>query len=424
MPHSDPVFCNIAEALDELRAGRMIVLTDDEFRENEGDLVMAAEKCTPQSINFMMTNGRGLICLAMTEERADRLGLEPQTLRNTASMGTAFTVSVDARVGVTTGQSVSDKARTVAVCMDERSTAADLVRPGHLFPLRAKDGGVLVRAGHTEGGVDLAKMAGLKAGALICEIHREDGEMARTPDLIEFCKKHGIRMCTIQDLIQHRRTRERLIEREIELKLPTVHGEFDLFAYRSLVDPQPHLALTLGGVGRKVDGVVEEQTEPVLVRVHSECLTGDAFGSLLCDCGPQFAHAMEQIARAGKGVLLYMRQEGRGIGLLNKLHAYRLQQEEHLDTVEANQRLGFAPDLRQYGIGAQILHDLGVRQLRLLTNNPKKVVGIDGHGLTIVEKVPIEIPPNERNRRYLETKVHRLGHELRLVGNGDKEAAG
>jgi 3,4-dihydroxy 2-butanone 4-phosphate synthase / GTP cyclohydrolase II len=423
MPHSNPVYCDIPEALDELRAGRMIVLTDDEFRENEGDLVLAAEKCTPQAINFMMTHGRGLICLAMTEERADRLGLEPQTVRNTAAMGTAFTVSVDARVGITTGQSVSDKARTVAVCMDDRSTAGDLVRPGHLFPLRAKDGGVLVRAGHTEGGVDLAKMAGLKAGALICEIHRDDGEMARTPDLIEFCKRHGIKMCTIQDLIQHRRTRERLIEREIELKLPTVHGEFDLFAYRSLVDPQPHLALTLGGVGKKVDGVVEEQTEPVLVRVHSECLTGDAFGSLLCDCGPQFAHAMEQIAKAGKGVLLYMRQEGRGIGLLNKLHAYRLQQEEHLDTVEANQRLGFAPDLRQYGIGAQILHDLGVRQLRLLTNNPKKVVGIDGHGLTIVEKVPIEIPPNERNRRYLETKYHRLGHELRLVGH-DKEAAG
>jgi len=423
MSQTDPVYCTIPEALDELRAGRMIVVVDDEFRENEGDLVMAAEMCTPPAINFMMTHGRGLVCLAMTEERADRLGLEPQTLRNTAAMGTAFTVSVDARTGITTGQSVSDKARTVAVCMDDRSTPADLVRPGHLFPLRAKDGGVLVRAGHTEGGVDLARMAGLKAGALICEVHRDDGEMARTPDLIQFCRKHGLRMCTIQSVIQYRRARERLVERLLDLKLPTLHGEFDLYVYRSLVDPQPHLALAIGGVGRKTDGVVVEQTEPVLVRVHSECLTGDVFGSLLCDCGPQFNHAMEQVARAGKGVVLYMRQEGRGIGLLNKLHAYKLQQEENLDTVEANQRLGFPPDLRQYGIGAQILHDLGVRQIRLLTNNPKKVVGIDGYGLTIVEKVPIEIPPNERNRRYLETKVHRLGHELRLVGKPE-EAAG
>jgi 3,4-dihydroxy 2-butanone 4-phosphate synthase/GTP cyclohydrolase II len=421
---SNDAFCTIPEAVEELRRGRMIVVVDDELRENEGDLVLAAEFCTPQTVNFMMTHARGLICLAISEPQADRLGLEPQAARNTAAMGTAFTVSVDARLGVTTGQSASDRARTVAVCMDDRSTPADLARPGHLFPLRAKDGGVLVRAGHTEGGVDLARLAGLKPGAVICEIHRDDGEMARTPDLIAFCQKHGLRMCTIQELIHYRRARERLVSRELELKLPTVHGEFDLIVFRSLVDGEHHLALSLGGVGRAVNGVVPEQTAPTLVRVHSECLTGDVLGSMMCDCGPQLENALERIGREGRGVLLYMRQEGRGIGLASKLQAYKLQQEENLDTVEANRRLGFPADLRHYGIGAQILHELGVRQIRLLTNNPKKVVGIDGHGLAIVEKVPIEIPPNASNRRYLETKALRMGHELRLAKPDDEAAAG
>ncbi|HVJ81476.1 MAG TPA: GTP cyclohydrolase II, partial [Planctomycetia bacterium] len=346
--------------------------------------------------------------------RCDQLGLEPQTQRNTAAMGTAFTVSVDARRGITTGQSVSDRARTIQVCMDDGSSPNDLVRPGHLFPLRAQNGGVLVRAGHTEGGVDLTRMAGMKPGAVICEIHREDGEMARMPDLVAFCRKFKLKMTSIQEVIHYRRSRERLVQRELEVKLPTAYGEFDLFAFRSVVDPEPHLALTLGGIGRLENGVVREQEEPVLVRVHSECLTGDVFGSMLCDCGPQLAHALGQVGAAGRGVVLYMRQEGRGIGLIAKLKAYKLQQEEHLDTVEANRRLGFAADLRHYGIGAQILHDLGVRKIRLLTNNPKKVVGIDGYGLTIVEKVPIEIPPNEINRRYLETKVQQLGHDLRF----------
>lgn len=412
-------FCSIPDAIAELQAGRMIVLVDDEHRENEGDLVIAAEKVTPEAINFMFTHGRGIVCLALSGADADRLGLEPQTPYNTAAMGTAFTVSVDAKIGITTGVSASDRARTVRVCMDDAAGPNDLVRPGHLFPLRAQDGGVLVRAGQTEGSVDLTRLAGMKPGAVICEIIKDDGEMARVPDLVDFCGKWGLKMCTIEDLIKYRRAREILVRRELSVTLPTEGGgECDLIAYHSVVDAEPHIALTVGGIGREVDGVVPVLDEPVLVRVHSECLTGDVFGSMLCDCGPQLHDALSQLRRAGKGVLLYMRQEGRGIGLLNKLRAYKLQQEENLDTIEANRRLGFAADLRHYGIGAQILYDLGIRKIRLMTNNPKKVVGLDGYGLHIVERVPIEVEPNRNNERYLETKRRRLGHLRGAVEEG------
>ena len=406
-------FCTIEEALDELRAGRMIVLVDDENRENEGDLVIAAEKVTPEAINFMMRNACGLVCLSMSPEVCDRLHLEPMPGHNVSATATPFTPYIDARTGITTGTSAFDRARTVQVAIDDGSSPNDLVRgKGHVPGLRAREGGVLVRAGHTEGSVDLARLAGLKPAAVICEVTNADGTMARLPDLTAFCRTHGIRMCTIEQLIKFRRQRERLIHRELAVKLPTEHGVFDLFAYTSVVDPEPHLALCLGGIGLETDGCIPIQYEPVLVRIHSQCLTGDIFESKLCDCGAQLHHAMEQIARAGKGVILYMRQEGRGIGLLSKLQAYRLQQEEKLDTVEANQRLGFGADLRHYGIGAQILFDLGIRRLRLLTNNPKKVVGVEGYGLSIAEVVPIQMEPSEENRRYLRTKKDKLGHLL------------
>jgi 3,4-dihydroxy 2-butanone 4-phosphate synthase/GTP cyclohydrolase II len=403
-------FCDIEEAIAELRAGRMIVLVDDEQRENEGDLVVAAEKITPAAINFMLHNARGIVCLAMSPAMCSRLHLEPST---TDAKATPMTQNFDARTGVSTGVSAHDRARTVQVAIDERTTPADLVHGhGHMHGLRAREGGVLVRAGHTEGSVDLARLAGLKEAAVICEVLKEDGSMARLPDHREFCRRHGLKMCTIEDLIKHRRQRERLIQRQMTLKLPSRHGAFDLVVYSSLVDAEPHLALCLGGVGIESNGCIPVQTEPVLVRAHSECLTGDVFHSALCDCGSQLNHALKQIASAGKGVLLYMRQEGRGIGLMAKLKAYKLQQEEGLDTVEANRRLGFAPDLRHYGIGAQILFDLGVRQIRLLTNNPKKVIGLEGYGLKIVERLAIEVPPGEENRRYLQTKKDKLGHLL------------
>jgi 3,4-dihydroxy 2-butanone 4-phosphate synthase/GTP cyclohydrolase II len=412
-------FCSVEEAIEELRQGRMIVLVDDENRENEGDLVIAAEKVTPDAINFMMRNACGMVCLAMSPAICDRLHLEPMAGAALDAKATPLTQKFDARTGITTGISAYDRARTVQVVVDERSTPADLVRGhGHVDGLRAREGGVLVRAGHTEGSVDLMRLAGLKEAAVICEIVRPDGRMARLPDLQAFCAGHGLKMCTIEDLIKHRRQRERLIRRELALKLPTRHGEFDLIAYTSVVDPEPHLALTIGGVGLEVGGCVPVQDEPVLVRIHSSCLTGDIFDSLLCDCGSQLHQAMEQVAAAGKGAVLYMRQEGRGIGLMAKLRAYKLQQEEGLDTVEANQRLGFGPDLRHYGIGAQILLDLGIRQMRLLTNNPKKVVGVDGYGLRIVERVPIQVPPTRNNRRYLRTKKEKLGHLLDEVGRG------
>jgi 3,4-dihydroxy 2-butanone 4-phosphate synthase / GTP cyclohydrolase II len=410
--HSED-FCTVGEALEELRAGRMIVLVDDEYRENEGDLVIAAEKVTPEIVNFMLHHARGVLCLAMAPSICERLHLEPLPADNVDPQATPFTPPIDARTGITTGTSAFDRARTIQVAIDDKSTANDLIRgKGHVSGLRARAGGVLVRAGHTEGSVDLARLAGLKEAAVICEIMTPDGHMARISDLREFCQQHGLKMCTIEDVIKFRRQRERLIKRELSLKLPTAHGEFDLMVYSSVVDPEPHLALCKGGVGVEVQGQIPLQKEPVLVRIHSQCLTGDIFDSLMCDCGSQLHQAMEQVEQAGKGVILYMRQEGRGIGLLAKLKAYQLQQQEQLDTVEANKRLGFAPDLRHYGIGAQILVDLGVRQLRLLTNNPKKVVGLDGYGLRIVERVPIQIPPNQENLRYLQTKKDKLGHLL------------
>jgi 3,4-dihydroxy 2-butanone 4-phosphate synthase/GTP cyclohydrolase II len=422
MPTHQDDFCTIEEALADLQAGRMVILVDDEYRENEGDLVIAAEKVTPEAINFMSRNACGLICLAMSAELCNRLHLEPMSGHNVDPQATPFTPPLDARTGITTGTSAADRARTVQVAIDDKSTAADLViGKGHVYGLRAREGGVLVRTGHTEGSVDLARLAGMKAAAVICEIMKEDGTMARLPDLREFSKKHGLKMCTIEELIKYRRQREKLIRRELAVKLPTAHGDFDLIAYTSLVDPEPHLAVCVGGVGLEVNGVVPVQEEPVLVRIHSQCLTGDIFESQLCDCGSQLHQAMKQVAQAGKGVVLYMRQEGRGIGLLSKLKAYQLQQVEGLDTVEANRRLGYAPDLRHYGIGAQILCDLGVRQIRLLTNNPKKVVGLDGYGLRIVERVPIQIPPNQANHRYLKTKKEKLGHLLDEMEPLDEE---
>jgi 3,4-dihydroxy 2-butanone 4-phosphate synthase/GTP cyclohydrolase II len=413
MPDSQEGFSPIEEILAELRAGRMIVLVDDEYRENEGDLVIPAEKVTPEVINFMSRNACGLICLAMSEEICNRLHLEPIPSHNVDPQATPFTPPIDARTGITTGTSAADRARTVQVAIARETTPGDLIiGKGHVYGLRAREGGVLVRAGHTEGSVDLARLAGLKEAAVICEIMNDDGTMARLTDLRTFCSRHGLKMCTIEALIKFRRQRERLIRRELSVKLPTLHGDFDLVAYTSVVDPEPHLALCKGGIGVEIGGVVPVQTEPVLVRIHSQCLTGDIFESLLCDCGSQLHHAMRQVEAAGKGVVLYMRQEGRGIGLLSKLRAYQLQQQEKLDTVEANRRLGFGPDLRQYGIGAQILVDLGVRQIRLLTNNPRKVVGLDGYDLRIVERVPIVVPPNKNNRQYLKTKKEKLGHLL------------
>ncbi|MGD0387404.1 MAG: bifunctional 3,4-dihydroxy-2-butanone-4-phosphate synthase/GTP cyclohydrolase II [Tepidisphaeraceae bacterium] len=407
-------FSAIPEVLEELKAGRMVVLTDDEDRENEGDLVMAAERVTPAAINFMVTHARGLICLPVTSERCDRLQLHPQSDRNTARLGTAFTVTIDAhpRFGVTTGVSAKDRAKTIQVAIAEDAQPQDLLRPGHVNPLRSRDGGVLVRAGQTEGSVDLVRLAGMKPAAVICEIMREDGEMARRPELIAFCQKHGLKMCSIAELISHRLKREQFVRRIESISLPTKWGVFQLHAYQSVIDPQPHLALCKGGVGDlDKDGKPIVHEEPVLVRVHSECLTGDIFGSERCDCGPQLSAAMRMIEKQGKGALVYLRQEGRGIGLANKLHAYALQ-EKGLDTVEANQRLGLPVDKRDYGIGSQILRDLGLRKIRIMTNNPKKIYGIEGYGLTVVEEVPIRIQPGENNRRYLETKKTKMGHKL------------
>jgi len=411
--HSTEGFCTIEEAIAEIRAGRMIVLVDDEHRENEGDVVIAAEKVTPQAINFMIRQACGRLCLAMSGPICDRVGLTLLPGVHLDPSATPFTHNFDARHGVTTGISAYDRAKTILTAIDDRSTPHDLVfDKGHVDGLRARDGGILVRAGHTEGSVDLARLAGLKPAAVICEVVREDGYMARLPDLKEFCARHGLNMCTIAELIKYRRHREKLVKRELALKLPTAHGTFDLFAYSSIVDQDLHMALTVGGIGVEENGVTPEQEEPVLVRVHSECFTGDVLESALCDCGSQLHTALQQIVEAGKGVLLYMRQEGRGIGLLNKLKAYKLQQDEGLDTVEANQRLGFPPDLRHYGIGAQILRDLGVREIRLLTNNPKKVIGLDSFDLKIVDRVAIQVGASAHNERYLQTKKDKLGHIL------------
>ncbi len=407
----DDVFRPIPEILDDLAAGRMIVLVDDEQRENEGDLVVAAEKATPEIVNFMATEARGLICLPMASEMIQKLGLAPQTAENTAPFGTAFTVSVDAATGITTGISAADRARTIQVAVADEARPGDLVRPGHVFPIRAKDGGVLVRAGQTEGGVDLARLAGLKPAGVICEIMKPDGSMARVPDLVEFCRRHGLRMCTVAQIIEFRHRKESLVRRVARAKLPTALATFDLHVYESLVDPVPHLALTLGGIGMP-GGKAPADDEAILVRIHSECLTGDVFGSRQCDCGEQLHAAMEAVAREGRGAVVYMRQEGRGIGLTNKIRAYHLQQEHGLDTVEANEALGFKADLREYGIGAQILADLGIHRVRLMTNNPRKIIALKGYDLMIIERVPLVCTPNEANARYLETKRRKMGHLL------------
>jgi 3,4-dihydroxy 2-butanone 4-phosphate synthase/GTP cyclohydrolase II len=395
-------FDTIDDVVRDLADGKIVIVTDDEDRENEGDLVMAAEKVTPASVNFMAMHGRGLICVPVSNERAEQLGLQRMVAQNREMYRTDFTVSVDAAHGVTTGISAHDRARTIKTIADPKSTPDDLVQPGHIFPLRAKEGGVLRRAGHTEAAVDLAKLAGLQPAGVLCEILHDDGTMARLPELLEFRKKHGLRICTIQSLIGYRRVREKLVEREQVVTMPTEYGDFELHLYRSKVDGTHHLAL--------VKGTISPDT-PTLVRVHSECLTGDVFGSRRCDCGNQLHDALRQISEEGKGVLVYMRQEGRGIGLAAKIHAYKLQ-EEGLDTVEANARLGFPSDLRDYGLGAQILFDLGVRQFRFLTNNPKKVVGLEGYGLEMIEQVPIRAEANPHNARYLETKKLKMGHLL------------
>ena len=393
---------SIEAVLKDMRAGKPVIVVDDADRENEGDLILAAEKATAESINFMMRFGRGLICAPITYERATKLGLNRMVLDNRESFKTDFTVSVDATHDITTGISAEDRAKTIRLLANPKSTPGDLVQPGHIFPLRAKPGGVLQRSGHTEAAVDLARLAGLDPSGVLCEIVKDDGTMARLPDLLAFKRKHKLKLCTILDLIEYRRRREKLVELEQRVKLPTDYGTFDLLLYRATMNSEHHLALVKGDVG---DG------KPVLVRVHSECLTGDVFGSRRCDCGSQLHTALKRIEQEGRGILLYMRQEGRGIGLAAKIHAYKLQ-EEGFDTVQANLKLGFPSDLREYGLGAQILFDLGVRQLRLLTNNPKKVVGLAGYGLKIVETVPIKVEANQHNKHYLHTKRKKMGHKL------------
>ena len=397
-------FDRVEDAIQDIRDGKMVIVADDVDRENEGDLVCAAEKITPEIINFMATHGRGLICVALSPERADALDLRPMTEHNTEALGTAFTVSVDAtaRFGVTTGISASDRARTIQVCVDPESQPSDLRRPGHVFPLRAQPGGVLKRVGQTEASVDLARLAGLSPAGVICEILNDDGTMARRPELEVFAREHGLRFITVAQIIAHRLQNERLVHREAEATLPTPHGEWRVIAYRNEVDAREHVALVKG----EVDG-----TNDVLVRMHSECLTGDVFHSMRCDCGEQLDAAMRTIEEAGAGVIVYLRQEGRGIGLVHKLRAYALQ-DSGLDTVQANEALGFAPDLRDYGIGAQILLDLGLSSVRILTNNPKKIVGLEGYGLAVTAQVPIQIVPNPHNSGYLATKREKLGHLL------------
>ncbi len=407
-------FATIPEALEELKAGRMIVLVDDEDRENEGDLVIPAEKVTAESVNFMLKEARGMLFVAVDGPSCKKLDLHWQNTINTAQRGTAYTVSVDgsSEFGVTTGVSAFDRARTINRLAHPDALAEDFDRPGHVQPIRARDGGVLVRAGHTEGMTDLCWLAGLRPVAAGIEIMRDDGEMARRPELETFCLAHGLKMITIADLISYRLRREQFVKRIESVQLPTRWGDFTLHAYSSPVDEQPNLALVKGDIGRlDAEGLPIQTDEPILVRVHSECLTGDVFGSGRCDCGDQLAVAMQMIEKAGRGALIYLRQEGRGIGLVSKLHAYKLQ-EQGLDTIDANLRLGFPADKRDYGIGSQILRDLGIRKIRLMTNNPKKIYGLDGFGLSITEQVPISIEPGEHNRAYLDTKKTRMGHTL------------
>jgi 3,4-dihydroxy 2-butanone 4-phosphate synthase/GTP cyclohydrolase II len=403
---TETAFATVEEAIEDIRAGKLVVVVDAADRENEGDLTIAAQFATPEAIAFMAKEGRGLICLCLTPERCDDLGLRQMTERNETPYGTAFTVSIEAREGISTGISAHDRARTIQVAIDPSRGRDDLVEPGHVFPLRARRGGVLERAGQTEAAVDLARLAGLNAAGVICEVMKDDGTMARVPDLIEFCAQHGLRLVTVADLIEYRRRHEQLVEREIAVRLPTAHGEFTAVLFKEALTGKQHVALVHGDV----DG---EQN--VLVRVHSECLTGDVFHSLRCDCGEQLETALALIAAEPRGVLLYMAQEGRGIGLLNKLKAYELQ-EDGLDTVDANLALGFAADEREWGIGNQILAELGLTTIRLLTNNPKKVSGLQAYGLDVTEQVPIEMQPNDENRRYLETKRDKLGHKLHHQG--------
>jgi 3,4-dihydroxy 2-butanone 4-phosphate synthase/GTP cyclohydrolase II len=399
-------FSTVEEAIEEIRQGRMVVVCDDEDRENEGDLTMAAQFATPEAINFMAKEARGLICLALTPERCDELGLDLMAAKNETPLQTAFTVAIEAREGVTTGISAADRARTIQVAVDPGASPRDLVQPGHVFPLKAKPGGVLERTGQTEAAVDLARLAGLNPAGVICEVMNEDGTMARVPDLIPYCDRHGLKMITVADLIAYRRRTEKLVERVVDTALPTEFGDFTAVGYRSLVDDKHHVAMVKG----EVDGAAD-----VLVRVHSECLTGDVFHSMRCDCGEQLVAALTQIEREGRGVLLYLSQEGRGIGLLNKLKAYKLQ-EEGADTVEANLKLGLPADLRDYGIGAQILVDLGLSSIRILTNNPKKIHGLEGYGLSVSEQVPIESSPNIHNEAYLRVKRDKMGHILHHQG--------
>jgi 3,4-dihydroxy 2-butanone 4-phosphate synthase/GTP cyclohydrolase II len=399
-------FATIEQAIEDIREGKMVVVCDDEDRENEGDLTMAAQFATPEAINFMAKEARGLICLSLTPERCDELGLDLMAAKNESPFETPFTVSVEARDGVTTGISAHDRAHTIQVAVDPESRPRDLVQPGHVFPLKSRSGGVLERAGQTEAAVDLARLAGLNPAGVICEVMNDDGTMARVPELGAYCEHHGLNMITVADLIAYRRRHDKLVERVVATTLPTTFGEFDAVGYRSLVDDKHHVALVKGDV---------EGGEDILVRVHSECLTGDVFHSLRCDCGEQLESALSMIEKEGRGVLLYLSQEGRGIGLLNKLRAYKLQ-EEGLDTVEANERLGLPADLRDYGIGAQILVDLGLTSIRILTNNPKKIRGLEGYGLSVSDQIPIEHAPNEHNAAYLRTKAERMGHTLHHQG--------
>jgi 3,4-dihydroxy 2-butanone 4-phosphate synthase/GTP cyclohydrolase II len=399
-------FATVEEAIEEIRAGRMVVVCDDEDRENEGDLTMAAQFVTPEAINFMAKEGRGLICLALTPQRCDELGLELMAAKNESPFDTPFTVTIEARDGVTTGISAADRARTIQVAIDPQSAPRDLVQPGHIFPLKAKPGGVLERTGQTEAAVDLARLAGLNPAGVICEVMNDDGTMARVPDLEPYCERHGLKMITVADLIAYRRRHDKLVERVVTTRLPTAFGEFDVVGYRSLVDDKHHVAMVKG----EVDGESD-----VLVRVHSECLTGDVFHSLRCDCGEQLESALAMIETEGRGVLLYLAQEGRGIGLLNKLKAYNLQ-DKGLDTVDANLELGLPVDLRDYGIGAQILSDLGLSSIRILTNNPKKIRGLEGYGLSVTDQIPIQHAPNPHNEAYLRAKRDRLGHSLHHQG--------
>ncbi len=406
MSSTKSAFSTIEEAIEDIRQGKMVVVCDDEERENEGDLTMAAQFVTPEAINFMRKEGGGLICLALTPERCDELGLPLMAAKNESAFKTAFTVSVEARSGVSTGISAADRARTIQVAIDPKSSPQDLVQPGHVFPLKARDGGVLERVGQTEAGVDLARLAGLNPSSVICEIMNEDGTMARVADLVGYCERHGLKMVTVADLVAYRRRHEKLVERVVSTKLPTTFGDFVAVGYRSLLDNKHHVALVKGEV---------EGKEDVLVRVHSECLTGDVFHSLRCDCGEQLESALAMIEQEGSGVLLYLSQEGRGIGLLNKLKAYKLQ-EEGLDTVDANLRLGLPADLRDYGIGAQILVDLGLSSIRILTNNPKKISGLAGYGLSVADQIPIQHEPNPHNEAYLRAKREKLGHTLHHQG--------